>query len=64
MAGPEEELGKMCKQIADVVKFGVPGPMSLYLGCIPEESEIEIGDFKIRIITFSQEGVSFEKIEK
>ena len=54
----------MWKRIGDALKIDEPGPMSLYLGCIHEEGEIQIGEYTMRTMTFNQEGFFTEKIEK
>ena len=64
MAGSETELTNMWKRIGDALKIDEPGPMSLYLGCIHEEGEIQIGEYTMRTMTFNQEGFFTERIEK
>ncbi len=65
MSGPEENMEKAWADIAAVINIEDPGPMGLYLGCVHEESAVEMDDGrKIRTMTFNQESFFRDKIDK
>ena len=64
MSGPTENLAPMWERVGKELNIDEPAPMSLYLGCIHEESTIEVDGHKIRTMTFNQEGFFMDKIEK
>ena len=64
MSGPEANLTPMWERIGKALMIDEPAPMSLYLGCIHEESQVEIDGHIVRTMTFNQEGFFLDKIDK
>ena len=51
-------------KIGTALNIDEPPPMSLYLGCIHEESTIDVEGRTLRTMTFNQEGFFLDKIDK
>ena len=64
MSGAEENLKPMWDKIATILNIDEPVPMSLYLECIHEEGSVQIDGKMIRTMTFNQEPVFLDKVEK
>jgi len=64
MSGPENLLKNMWEEIAKCLDIDEPAPMSLYLGCLHDESTLNIDGRKIRTMTFNQESFFTDKIER
>ena len=54
----------MWDRIGKSLNIDEPGPMSLYLGCIHEEGEVEMEGKTTRTMTLNQEGFFMDKIDK
>ncbi len=65
MSGPEENMAKAWKDMAEVINIEDTGPMGLYLGCVHEEGKVELDDgHVVPTMTFNQESFFRDKIEK
>ena len=64
MSGPENLLKNMWGEIAKCLDIDEPAPMSLYLGCLHDESTVDIDGRIIRTMTFNQESFFTDKIER
>ena len=63
MSGPENLFKNMWGEIAKCLDIEEPAPMSVYLGCLHDESTLDIDERKIRTMTFNQESFFTDKIE-
>ena len=55
LAGPIKNMGKGWKLIATDLELDPPQPLSLYLGCIHERSEVKKKSASIQIMTYKME---------